>query len=229
MGWRCRRWQRWRRWRRRRRRCRRCRRRRRRWWRRCRRCRRRTRLQHAQAGADDGCVAEAEDLPAVTRRVIGDGLLEPRDLLVVHHHLVRRVLRRAELGRAEADDERLVSDLVAELRRLLAELAQVDLEVGLVREELVDALQVVVAAHHVELRPEAVEEVMRELEALGGAREERSRAGAVLGLTEVAERDHELGRVRRREDLLEVVAPEEPVSKQGCNTKAPAQTERLIC
>ena len=69
----------------------------------------------------------------------------------------------------------------------------------------------------------------RQLEALGGACEERSRTSAVLGLAEVAERDHELVRVRRREDLLEVVAPEEPVSKQGCNTKAPAQTERLIC
>ena len=50
---------------------------------------------------------------------------------------------------------------MAELRRLLAELTQVDLEVGLVREELVDALEVVVAADHVELRPETVEEVVR--------------------------------------------------------------------
>ena len=52
--------------------------------------------------------------------------------------------------------------------------------------------------------------VWRQLEALGGACEERSRTGAVLGLAEVAERDHELVRVRRREDLLEVVAADVP-------------------
>ena len=176
-------------------------------------------LQHAQPRADDRRVREAEDVPAVLGRVLGNLLLEPRDLRVVDDDLVRGVLRRAELGRAEADQHRLLGDLVRELRRLLvavldaAELAQVRLEVGLVGEELVDALEVVVAADDVELLAVAVEVLGRQLVALGRAREERARAGAVLGLAEVAERHNKLVGVRLVEDLLEVVTALEGVVK----------------
>jgi len=61
-------------------------------------------------------------------------------LLVVHRDLVRRVLGGAEGGRAEADDERLLGDLVLELGRLLAEDAQIRLEILLIRRKLIDAL-----------------------------------------------------------------------------------------
>ena len=55
-------------------------------------------LQHAQPRADDRRVREAEDLPPLRGGVVLDRLLKPSDLLIVHHHLVGRVLGRAEGG-----------------------------------------------------------------------------------------------------------------------------------
>ena len=62
--------------------------------------------------------------------MVNDGLLEPLKLLVVDEDLVRRVLCRAEHGRSHAHDQSLVGDLVAELRRLLAEIFEVGLSGG---------------------------------------------------------------------------------------------------
>lgn len=81
----------------------------------------------------------------------------------------------------------------------------------LVRLELVYALKVMVAANDVVALAKAREEVAGELEALGGASEERAAASAVLGLAKVTERDDELGGVALREDLLEVLTALEGV------------------
>mmetsp|Transcript_13471 Transcript_13471/g.52928 ORF Transcript_13471/g.52928 Transcript_13471/m.52928 type:complete len:586 (+) Transcript_13471:1619-3376(+) len=162
-------------------------------------------LEDAEAGADDGRVREAEDLPAVLEGVLLDGLHEPVELLLVDGHLVRGVLRVAELRGPEADDESLGGDLVAELRGLLAHVLEVRLEVLGVGGELVDALEVVVAADDVVLVAEAVEELAHHLEAVGGAGEELLGLVDVLGLAEVAEGDEE-GVGRLVEDLLDVIA-----------------------
>ena len=70
------------------------------------------------------------------------------------------------------------------------------LEVLLVGLELIDALEVVVAADDVEGHAEAVEVVAHQLEALRRARVELFGFGAVLGLAQIAERHEEVG-VRR--------------------------------
>ena len=148
-------------------------------------------LEHAEAGADDGGVREAEDLPAVFVGVLLDGLHEPVELFLVDGHLVRGVGGVAELRGAETDDERLGGDLVAKLGGLLAHALEVRLEVRGVRGELVDALEVVVAADDVVLVAEAVEELASHLEAVGGAREELLGLVHVLGLAEVTEGNEE--------------------------------------
>ena len=116
-----------------------------------------------------------------------------------------RVLRVSELGRSEADDERLGRDLVAELRRVFAHLAEVRLEVLGVGGELVDALEVVVTSDDVVLVLESVEKPANHLETIGGSREELLGLVDVLGLSEVTEGDEERvgGFV---EDLLDVAA-----------------------
>ena len=162
-------------------------------------------LEHAQARADHGRVREAENLPPVLVRVLLHGLDEPVELLLVHRHLVRGVRGVAELRRAEADDERLGRDLVAKLGGLLAHVLQVRREVLLVRGELIDALEVVVAADDVVLVPEPVEELADHLEALGGAREQLLGLGAVLGLAEIAQ-GHQEGVGGLVQDLLDVLA-----------------------
>lgn len=75
-------------------------------------------LQDAQPRADGWRVGKYEYLPAVVRRMRLEHLLEPRYLLVIDRHLVRCVLSCTEHRRAHADEERLVSDLPHELRRL---------------------------------------------------------------------------------------------------------------
>ena len=148
-------------------------------------------LQHAQPGPDRRRVREDEDLPALARRVRLHEVLEPGDLRVVDDHLVRRVLGLAEDRRPEADEQRLLGDLARELRAGLAVDAAEGLEVLLVRGELVDALEVVVAADDLVVRAEAAEELGRELVAGRRAREELRRVLRVDGLrlAEVAEAD----------------------------------------
>mmetsp|Transcript_32450 Transcript_32450/g.73271 ORF Transcript_32450/g.73271 Transcript_32450/m.73271 type:complete len:269 (+) Transcript_32450:1003-1809(+) len=148
-------------------------------------------LEHAQTRANDRSVREAEYLPAFGGRVVNDGLLEPLKLLVVDEDLVRRVLCRAEHGRSHAHDQSLVGDLVAELRRLLAEIFEVGLQIILIGLELVDALEVVVAANDVKLVPKAIEEILRQLEALTCAGEELLGLRAILGLAQVTQADDE--------------------------------------
>mmetsp|Transcript_57787 Transcript_57787/g.135683 ORF Transcript_57787/g.135683 Transcript_57787/m.135683 type:complete len:301 (+) Transcript_57787:764-1666(+) len=128
-------------------------------------------LQHAQARAVGGGVREDEDLPALGRGVLLQDLLEPQHLLIVDGDLVRGVLGAPEHGRAEADEQRLLSDLALELRGLLAVLPEVHRQVGLVGIELVKTLEVMVAADDLVRHRERTEVFGRHLVALGGARE----------------------------------------------------------
>lgn len=93
---------------------------------------------------------------------------------------------RAEGGRAKADDQGLLRNLMAELWRLLAKLLEVNLEVLRVSVKLIDAFEVVVDANDVKRLAVAVQILARELEALGGASEKGPRASAVLGLSKVS-------------------------------------------
>ena len=87
------------------------------------------------AAALPACRRRAPGSPshAVALTVLGrvrlDRVDPPLELLLIHEDLVRGVLRIAEDRRADANDEGLLGDLVAELRRLLAEARQVSLEV----------------------------------------------------------------------------------------------------
>ena len=134
-------------------------------------------------------MGEDEDLPAVGGRVGRDDLLEPRELLVVDRHLVRRVLGAAEDGRAEADEQRLLGNLALELHRRLVVRLEHRLEVGLVGRELVDPLEVVVPADHLVRHVERAEELRRQLVARRRAGEELLRLLRPhrLRLAEVAE------------------------------------------
>mmetsp|Transcript_104045 Transcript_104045/g.279485 ORF Transcript_104045/g.279485 Transcript_104045/m.279485 type:complete len:543 (+) Transcript_104045:119-1747(+) len=147
-------------------------------------------LEDAERRANDRGVREAEDLPTFLIRMLLDDLLEPLQLLLIDGDLVRGVLRRAECSRAQAHDQDLLGDHVSELWRLLAQVVQVGLEILLIRAELVDALQVVISAHNVKLRTEAIQELARHLEALGGAREELLGLVAILGLAQVSQGDN---------------------------------------
>mmetsp|Transcript_22489 Transcript_22489/g.66002 ORF Transcript_22489/g.66002 Transcript_22489/m.66002 type:complete len:270 (-) Transcript_22489:365-1174(-) len=104
-------------------------------------------LQHPQPGAHRRRVRKDEELPALLRRLGGDKVLEPGELLVVDRHLVRRVLCAAEDGRRETDEDRLIGNLAHKLRRRLAVDAAEGLEVLCIGGKLVDALEVVVSAH----------------------------------------------------------------------------------
>mmetsp|Transcript_26417 Transcript_26417/g.57363 ORF Transcript_26417/g.57363 Transcript_26417/m.57363 type:complete len:250 (-) Transcript_26417:69-818(-) len=120
-----------------------------------------------------------------------DGLLKPLELLLVNVHLVRGVGGIAEHRRADAHNQRLRGHHVGELGGLLAEDAQVRLKVLLVRLELVDALEVVVAAHNVEGDAKAVKILAHQREALTCARVQLLGLGAVLRLAEVTKGDEE--------------------------------------
>mmetsp|Transcript_73691 Transcript_73691/g.204963 ORF Transcript_73691/g.204963 Transcript_73691/m.204963 type:complete len:243 (+) Transcript_73691:1190-1918(+) len=120
-----------------------------------------------------------------------DDLLEPIELLLVDRDLVGCVPRCAEGRGSEADHENFLGDLVAKLWCLLAEDPQVCLQVRFVGVELVESFEVVVAAHYVELAIEAIEILAHELEAWRSPRKKLLRPCAVLGFSEVAERDKE--------------------------------------
>mmetsp|Transcript_87404 Transcript_87404/g.187457 ORF Transcript_87404/g.187457 Transcript_87404/m.187457 type:complete len:206 (-) Transcript_87404:258-875(-) len=147
-----------------------------------------------------------EDLPVLRRRMFLDDLLKPLQLLVIDINLVRGVGSIPEDCGAQAHYEGLLGNLVAELRRLLAQYAQIGFEVLLVCGELVNALKVVVPADNVILCPKAVQVFLDQFEAGGRAREELSRLRAVLGLAQVSERNQE-GAHRLRQDLLHMLAP----------------------
>ncbi len=90
-----------------------------------------------------------EDGPAFLLWVCLDGLNKPVELSLVDRDLVRGVCGCAEGRRAHAQDKNLWSDLVAELRGLLAEDVEVSLQVCCVGLELIDAFKVVVPADDV--------------------------------------------------------------------------------
>mmetsp|Transcript_37820 Transcript_37820/g.96033 ORF Transcript_37820/g.96033 Transcript_37820/m.96033 type:complete len:301 (-) Transcript_37820:1-903(-) len=167
-------------------------------------------LEDAQPRADGRRVGEDEDLPAVCGRVRRDHVLEPLELLVVDGDLVARVLGGTEDSRAEADEQGLLGDLPLELHGRLAMDAQHRFEVGLVRGELVDALQVMVAADHFVRHVERGEELGRQLMARGRASEEFVRLVRAYGLglakvTQAHERRRDaaaLGILQNRHEVL---------------------------
>ena len=148
-------------------------------------------LQYAEAAAVGRGVGEDEDLPPLVGRVVLEGLLEPLALLLVDGDLVGGVLGVPEDGGGESDEEGLVGDLADEVGAGLAVGAQEQVEVLGVGGELVDALEVVVAADDLVGDAEGSEEVGGRLVADGGAGEELAGVGgvvvAVLGFSQVAE------------------------------------------
>mmetsp|Transcript_16867 Transcript_16867/g.39976 ORF Transcript_16867/g.39976 Transcript_16867/m.39976 type:complete len:305 (+) Transcript_16867:1062-1976(+) len=148
-------------------------------------------LQDAESGAVGRGVGEDEYLPPLVGRVVLEGLLEPLALLLVDGDLVGGVLGVAEDGGGKADEEGLVGDLADEVGAGLFVGAEEQLEVLGVRGELVDALEVVVAADDLVGDAEGPEEVGGRLVADGGAGEQLAGVGgvvvAVLGLAEVAQ------------------------------------------
>ena len=136
-------------------------------------------------------VGEDEDLPPLVGRVVLEGLLEPLALLLVDGDLVGGVLGVPEDGGGESDEEGLVGDLADEVGAGLAVGAQEQVEVLGVGGELVDALEVVVAADDLVGDVERSQEVGGRLVADGGAGEELAGVGgvvvAVLGFSQVAE------------------------------------------
>mmetsp|Transcript_3508 Transcript_3508/g.6415 ORF Transcript_3508/g.6415 Transcript_3508/m.6415 type:complete len:313 (+) Transcript_3508:763-1701(+) len=147
-------------------------------------------LQHAQSRSVGRGVRKDKDLPPVGGWVVNERLLEPGELRVVDGDLVRGVLGLAKDGGSEAHQQRLVGNEARELRRGLAVLLHKDVEVLLVRVELVQALEVVVAANDLVGHAEAAQVLRGQLVALGGAGKElRGLLGSHgLGLSEVSQR-----------------------------------------
>jgi len=94
-------------------------------------------------------VGKDEDGPAVLFWVCLDGLDKPVELSLVDRDLVRGVCGCAEGCRAHPENKNLWSDLVAELRGLLAKDVEVSLQVCCVGLELIDAFKVVIPADDV--------------------------------------------------------------------------------
>mmetsp|Transcript_16554 Transcript_16554/g.32656 ORF Transcript_16554/g.32656 Transcript_16554/m.32656 type:complete len:381 (+) Transcript_16554:1173-2315(+) len=149
-------------------------------------------LEDTQARPVWGGVGEDEDLPAVGGGVLLEHLLEPHHLGIVDGHLVRGVLGVPEDGRAEPNEKRLLGDQALELRVGLVVLPEEHLEVGRVRVELVQTLEVMVASDDLVRHAEGPEVLGRHLVALGGAGEELRGLGGThrLGLAEITERHH---------------------------------------
>mmetsp|Transcript_38765 Transcript_38765/g.116501 ORF Transcript_38765/g.116501 Transcript_38765/m.116501 type:complete len:302 (-) Transcript_38765:368-1273(-) len=146
-------------------------------------------LKDAQSRAVGRSVSEDKDLPALVGGMIDEHLLEPRHLFVVNGDLVRSVLGAAKDGGAHADQQRLVGDLAHKVRGFLAVSLEVNLEIGLVGGEFVDALQVVIAADDLVGNSEAAQKVGGHLVAFGGAGEQFRRllGTDALGFAQVAQ------------------------------------------
>mmetsp|Transcript_64610 Transcript_64610/g.140648 ORF Transcript_64610/g.140648 Transcript_64610/m.140648 type:complete len:204 (+) Transcript_64610:1132-1743(+) len=148
-------------------------------------------LQHTQSGTNNRSVCEDENLPIIIRWVFPDDFLKPVQLLLIDVDLVRGVWGIAERSRSQAHEEGPFSHFVAEVRGLLPHQPQVGLHICLIGLELIDSLEIVVTADDVILHIKAVEKVTGQLEAGRGSREDLLRLRAILGLTQVSQRDEE--------------------------------------
>ena len=150
-------------------------------------------LQHAKTGPVGGSMGEDHNLPSLRSGVVLDRLFEPSKLFIVNGNFVRSVCGVTENSRTKTDEEGLLSDQAAKLRRRLAVGLQVDFKVFLVCGELVQAFKIVVSADNLIRNAERSKIFSGEFMACSGSSKEFRWVFrvvvAVLGLAKISKRN----------------------------------------